>query len=62
MEKRSSESGRTHHSRLRRGSRDIVLAVLLTIAAATFITAAWLRGTVWSPTVPYETARQPSGN
>lgn len=62
MEKRPIESGHGNQSRVRRGAREIALAVLLTIAAATFITAAWLRGSIWPPAAPYETARKPPGS
>jgi hypothetical protein len=62
MEKRPTERGYSHQHRVRRGAREIALAVLLTIAAVTFITAAWLRGTTWPQTAPYETARKPGGS
>lgn len=62
MEKRPIEGGRAPQRRVTRGAREIVLAVLLTVAAATFITAAWLRGTTWPQTAPYETARKPPGS
>ena len=57
MEKRSIDRRYPHQNRVRRGAREIVLAVLLTIAAVTFITAAWLHGTTWPQTAPYETAQ-----
>jgi hypothetical protein len=44
-----------------RWAREIVLALILTIAAAAFITAAFLRGDGAPYDVPqYETARKPS--
>ena len=46
--------------RARRWAREIVLAVMLTIAAAAFITAALLRGNGALPGAPpFETARKP---
>jgi hypothetical protein len=47
---------------MRRWAREIVLAVILTIAAAAFITAAWLRGSGAPHATPIETARKPATN
>jgi hypothetical protein len=48
---------------MRRWAKEIVLAVLLTVAAAVFITAAWLRGNgVQQSTPQFETARKPPAN
>jgi hypothetical protein len=55
------EGARRPHSPLRRWAREITLALLLTIAAAAFITAAFLRGDGSPYSAPtYETARKPS--
>jgi hypothetical protein len=60
MEKRSIAGAYSRRRRMRRWAREVVLAVVLTIAAAAFMTAAWLRGSV--PGSPIETARKPPSN
>jgi|GEM_PF-5736422 len=45
-------------SRARRWAREIVLAALLTVAAAIFITVALLRGDSKPDGLPFDTARQ----
>jgi hypothetical protein len=61
MESDDRVGGYRPRSPLRRWAREIVLALLLTIAAAAFITAAFLRGDGSPHGAPkYETARTPS--
>jgi hypothetical protein len=61
MEKPSDIAGHAHQSRARRWLREIVIAVLLTVAAAAFITAALLRSNSAPGMTPsYETARKPA--
>jgi hypothetical protein len=61
MARNSSGQKRGPQRQVRRWAREVVLAVLLTLAAATFILAALLRG---SPDVSpsFETARKQPGN
>ncbi|MBO0741236.1 MAG: hypothetical protein J2P51_07400, partial [Hyphomicrobiaceae bacterium] len=62
MEKRSGMGEPASSRRAWRGAREIAIAVLLTVAAAGFITAALMRGNSGSQTPPsFETARKPSG-
>ena len=62
MEKRSEIGEHEHQRRARRWAREIVIAVLLTVAAAVFITAALMRGNSAPGLTPaYETARKPAG-
>jgi cytochrome bd-type quinol oxidase subunit 2 len=59
MEKRS---GPASSRRAWRWAREIAIAVLLTVAAAGFITVALVRGNGGSHTPPsFETARKPAG-
>ena len=60
MENRFGFGGPVREHRIRRWAREIVIAALLTIAAAGFITAALLRGNGSPPAAPYETARKPA--
>jgi hypothetical protein len=61
MEKHSNIGEHAHQRRAWRLVREIVIAVVLTIAAAAFITAALLRGNGEPGTTPsYETARKPA--
>jgi hypothetical protein len=61
MEKPSDIGEQALHSRARRWMREIVIAVLLTVAAAAFITAALLRGNGAPGMTPsFETARKPA--
>jgi hypothetical protein len=61
MEKHSNIGEHAHQRRARRWVREIVIAVLLTVAAAAFITAALMRGNGAPGTTPsYETARKPA--
>jgi hypothetical protein len=62
MEKRSIAGGYSRRRRMRRWAREVALAVLLTIAAIAFITAAWLSGGVSTSTSTIETARKPPLN
>jgi hypothetical protein len=62
MERRPIAGEHTHQRRMRRWAREIALAVILTIAAAAFITAAWLRGNGVPHATPIETARKPATN
>jgi hypothetical protein len=63
MERRPIAGEHTHQRRMRRWAREIALAVILTIAAAAFITAAWLRGSgLPHAAQPIETARKPATN
>jgi hypothetical protein len=62
MERRPIAGEHTPQRRVRRWAREIALAVLLTIAAAAFITTAWLRGNLPHATTPIETARKPTSN
>jgi hypothetical protein len=60
MEKHSDIGEHAHH-RAWRWAREIAIAILLTIAAVAFITAALLRGNGGPDTTPsYETARKPA--
>jgi hypothetical protein len=60
MERRSIATEQERQRRARRWAREIALAVLLTVAAAAFITAALLRGSGAPQGVPsFETARKP---
>ena len=61
MAKHSDIGGHVHQRRARRWVREIAIAVLLTVAAAAFITAALLRGNSAPGVSPsYETARKPA--
>jgi hypothetical protein len=61
MEKHSNIGEHAHQRRARRWVREIAIAVLLTVAAAAFITAALMRGNGAPGTTPsYETARKPA--
>jgi hypothetical protein len=63
MENRPIAGEHTPRRRARRWAREIALAVLLTIAAAVFITAAWWRGNgLPQATQSFETARKPVAN
>ena len=63
MEKRARDVGQGPKRRVRRGVREIVLAVMLTVAAVIFIAAAWLSGGGGErQAAPIESARKPSGN
>jgi hypothetical protein len=63
MERRPIAGEHTPQRRVRRWAREIALAALLTIAAAAFITAAWLRGNgMPHAATPIETARKPASN
>ena len=60
MERRPKGRERWVRSRVRRRAKEIALALLLTIAAAAFITAALLRGNGSPDGAPsFETARKP---
>jgi hypothetical protein len=60
MERRPKRRERWVRSRVRRRAKEIALALLLTIAAAAFITAALLRGNgAPDGAPPFETARKP---
>jgi hypothetical protein len=59
MEKHNAEHA--GHGRARRWAREIVLAVLLTVAAVAFIAAAVVRSPL-NIAPQFETARKPSGN
>ena len=62
MEKRSGIGEATHAHRAWRWVREIAIAVLLTVAAAGFITAALLRGHGAPESArSFETARKPAG-
>jgi hypothetical protein len=62
MEERSGMREPASSYRARRWAREIAIAVLLTVAAAGFITAALLRGNGASQSSPsFETARKPTG-
>jgi len=56
MEREPNAGGHRAQRRARRWAREIMLAVMLTAAAAAFIAAALLRG---SDAPPVETARKP---
>jgi hypothetical protein len=61
MEKPSHITEHAPPSRARRWMREIVIAVLLTVAAIGFITAALLRGNgAPGSAPPFETARKPA--
>jgi hypothetical protein len=61
MEKHSDIGAHAQQRRAWRWVREIMIAVLLTIAAAAFITAALLRGNGAPGMTPsYETARKPA--
>jgi hypothetical protein len=61
MEKHSDIGEHAHQRRAWRWVREIVIAVLLTIAAAAFITVALLRGNGAPGMTPsFETARKPA--
>ena len=61
MEKHSDIGEHAHQRRAWRWAREIAIAIVLTIAAAAFITAALLRGNGEPDTTPsFETARKPS--
>ena len=61
MEKHSGSGEHAHQRRMRRWVREIAIAVLLTVAAAAFITAALMRGNSAPGMTPsYETARKPA--
>jgi hypothetical protein len=61
MEKPSDIAEPAPHSRARRWMREIIIAVLLTVAAIGFITAALLRGNgAPGAAPPFETARKPA--
>jgi hypothetical protein len=63
MERRPIGGERTSRRRVRRWAREIVIAALLTIAAAAFIATALLRGDGAGPRAPaFETARKPPTN
>ena len=60
MAKHSDIEEHARHGRARRWVREIAIAVVLTIAAAAFITAALVRGSGAPESTPsYETARKP---
>ena len=60
MEKERDTGTGRHPRRAWRSVREILVAVLLTIAAVAFITAAMLRGSkAPGSTPPHETARKP---
>ena len=62
MEKRPNLNKLLTQFRAQRWSREVVLAALLTIAAAVFIAAAMLGGDMSEQhRTPVETARQPPG-
>ena len=61
MEKHSDIGEHAHQRRAWRWAREIAIAVVLTIAAVAFITAALLRGNGAPDKTPsYETARKPA--
>jgi hypothetical protein len=63
MERHPVAGRRNPPRRARRWAREILLALLLTIAAAAFITVAWLRGDGAPHHAPaFETARKPAVN
>jgi hypothetical protein len=62
MAKRLGIGATAHPHRAWRWAREIAIAVLLTVAAAGFITAALLRDNGASQSSPsFETARKPAG-
>jgi hypothetical protein len=62
MEKHPIAGEQRPQSRARRWAREIALAVVLTVAAAAFITAALLRGDGRPGAPAFETARKPATN
>jgi hypothetical protein len=61
MEKHTDIGEHAYQRRARRWVREMVIAVLLTVAAAAFITAALLRGNSAPGMTPsYEAARKPA--
>jgi len=61
MEKHSGMDEPASSRRAWRWAREIAIAVLLTLAAAGFITAALVRGNSGSHPPSFETARKPAG-
>jgi hypothetical protein len=62
MERHEGAGRRNPRRSVRRWARELLLAVLLTIAAAAFITAALLRDASQQSGPAFETARKPPTN